>query len=308
MRVSVQQAHQLLTSGKVVGVPTETVYGLAASLTQPDAIARIFSLKNRPANNPLIIHLSSYQDMLAYVREVPEGIDRLAEMFWPGPMTLVVPVLVEKVPSIVRAELSTAAFRVPSHSLTRELLAMSGPLVMPSANLSGRPSSTSAEHVEEDFGVDFPVLDGGECQRGVESTILIFREAKWAIIRLGALSPEDFEEVLGYAPVVVAKEEGKAPLCPGQLYRHYAPRAKLLLGGKPSKSGCVVGFSDREYLCEKVYFLGISRDPTVAAQRLYGVLRQLDADGVVKAWVDMDFPNEGLWLTLRERLYKAAHP
>lgn len=307
MRISVQEASQLLKAGEVIGVPTETVYGLAASLEHPRAISRIFSLKNRPANNPLIIHVSSYQEMLPYMQGVPEGFYRLAQTFWPGPMTLVVPIIEETIPLTVRAGLTTAAFRVPGHSATQELLTMTGPLVMPSANLSGKPSSTCVEHVEEDFGRNFPVLDGGECSRGVESTILYFDESKWKIVRLGALSPEDFAGVLGYVPDVVAKVEGKAPLCPGQLYRHYAPKARLLLGGEMVEGCCVVGFSDRNYPrgC-KLYSLGVSNGPSDAAHRLYAVLRQLDADCVEEAWVDMDFPIDGLWLTLRERLQKAS--
>lgn len=307
MRISIQQANALLGSGNVVGVPTETVYGLAASLQHPEAIARIFSLKGRPANNPLIIHLALSEDIFAFAEEVPSGLTRLAAAFWPGPMTLVVPVDPKLVPSMVRAGLPTAAFRVPGHPVTRELLSLTGPLVMPSANLSSRPSSTCVEHVEEDFGHDFPVLQGGECLRGVESTILMFREGRWVIVRLGALSPEDLGNVLGYRPEVVTKADGQAPLCPGQLYRHYAPTAKLLLTGQPEANQVVIGFSDRKYPegC-RVLSLGESTNALTAAHRFYAILRQLDEEGVTAAWVDMDFPNEGLWLTLHERLHKAA--
>lgn len=307
MRISVQEAGALLKRGDVVAVPTETVYGLAASLSHEAAISRIFSLKGRPADNPLIIHLEDAKEIKRYALEVAEDYERLAKAFWPGPMTLVIPVIPEKVPSIVRAGLPTAAFRVPAHPLTRELLGLTGPLVMPSANLSGRPSSTCVEHVEEDFGKEFPVLDGGECLQGVESTILMFRDGKWAIIRLGVLSPEIFEDVLGFVPEVKGNEEGKSPICPGQLYRHYAPKAKLRLSGVPQSGDVIIGFSDRHYPegC-RVLALGVSSDPIEAAHRLYAVLRQLDEEDIEQAWIDMSFPREGLWLTLRERLQKAA--
>lgn len=309
MRITLQQAGILLNRGDVVSIPTETVYGLAASLKHPSAISRIFSLKGRPANNPLIIHLASAEEIAAYTKELPYDFDRLSSAFWPGPMTLVVPVIPDMIPSSARADLPAAAFRVPSHTLTRELLGQTGPLVMPSANISGRPSSTCFHHVEEDFGVDFPVMDGGECAKGLESTILIFREEKWTIIRLGALAPEVFIPILGYRPEVMAKEEGKAPLCPGQLYRHYAPKARLILTEESmfEPGSVVIGFRDRSYPngC-RLLSLGSSSDPAFAAHHLYARLRQLDEEGISQAWVDVNFPNEGLWLTLKERLFKAS--
>lgn len=309
MRITLSEAAALLDKGDVVAVPTETVYGLAASISRPAAIARIFSLKGRPADNPLIVHLASADDIAAYARSTPPDFDRLAAAFWPGPMTLIAPGIEEQVPSIVRAALPTVAFRVPDHVLVRQLLVQSGPLVMPSANISGRPSSTLAAHVETDFGADFPVLDGGGCLSGLESTILHFHEGRWAIIRLGALPPEAFIPVLGYKPQVVVKKQGNLPLCPGQMYRHYAPQSRLILKRPMSfEVGCaIVGFEDRSYPQEcRLFSLGSSADPERAGQLLYGVLRQLDEENIAEAWVDLDFPENGLWVTLRERLYKAS--
>lgn len=307
MRISLQQASELLSQGKVVGVPTETVYGLAASLSHPEAIKQIFLLKNRPAKNPLIIHLANAQDVLSYIKVLPPGYADLAEAFWPGPMTLVLDAKLEVIPTIVRAGLPTSAFRVPGYDLTHRLLELTGPLVMPSANLSGRPSSTCVEHVEEDFGKKFPVLDGEVCRKGLESTILYFNQGKWSIVRQGVLASEMFEPVLGYAPEAMDKDPKAVPLCPGQLYRHYAPRARLHLAGSPPIQGVIIGFSDRVYPAgSRLLSLGNSNDPEMAAHRLYAVLRQLDEEEINAAWVDMQFVDEGLWSTLKERLQKAA--
>lgn len=308
MRVSIAEAAFLLDEGQVVAVPTETVYGLAARLDRPNAIAKIFSLKGRPKNNPLIVHLASLDDLSKYVSELPPNLDVLARAFWPGPLTLILPAFESAIPDIVRAGLQTVAIRVPDHPLTRQLLALTGPLVMPSANISGRPSATSRAHVEYDFGEEFPILDGGECHQGVESTILHWDGRIWTVARLGALSPEDFIPVLGYAPEVMTGKK-EAPLCPGQHYRHYAPKAHLILSETISSEseGVILGFIDRKYPkgC-RLISLGNSSDPKEAASRLYAVLRQLDTQGIKRAYVDMNFPAAGLWLTLRERLLKAA--
>lgn len=311
MRVTLDQAISLLNGGLVVAIPTETVYGLAASINFENAIEEIFKIKGRPSNNPLIVHVATADDIRMYAQEIPKDFSKLAAAFWPGPLTLVLPVFEDMIPPVARAGLPTAAFRVPSHKLTLEVLKGTGPLVMPSANLSGKPSATSAEHVEHDFGRGFSVLDGGECTKGVESTILCLDHSKWVVIRLGALPPEAFRPVLGYIPEVKGNEKNSAPLCPGQLYRHYAPKAKLLLMENILDSESaqnIVGFSDRIYPKDsRLFSLGKSDDPDTAAQMLYDVLRSLDQENIDQAIVDMNFPKEGLWLTLRERLQKAAN-
>lgn len=308
MKITLSEAHRLLTHGQVVGVPTETVYGLAASLTQPSAIEQIFRLKGRPANNPLIIHVATIAQIENYTGPIPQ-IKEL-EKNWPGPMTLVLPIDPAKIPEKVRAGLLTAAFRIPEHPVTRELLQLTGPLVMPSANLSGRPSSTLPEHVENDFGTDFPVLDGGPCKQGLESTILILMEDEWKIIRAGALSAEHFEAALGYIPEIVKVKKGENPICPGQLYRHYAPKAKLVLKKEfsPEGEGIVLGYSDRTYPPSyQVITLGSLTQPETIAENLYAVLRDLDLSGIESVYVDMNFKPEGLLATIAERLQKAAH-
>ncbi len=310
MRISLSQANQALQSGQVIAVPTETVYGLAASLNQASAIERIFTLKGRPRANPLIIHFADLEDIKEYVLHYPPGFEVLAHTFWPGPLTCILPVDPLRVPTIVRAGLPNAGFRIPALPLTRALLKATGPLVMPSANLSGRPSATRPEHVEEDFGMDFPVLGGGICSKGVESTILLYEEPEWVIVRLGALAADVFKPILGYQPRFIQKSKEEAqPLCPGQLFRHYAPRARLILGDPIGLVAApfILGFKERRYPSEKrLILLGSLSHPEEVAENLYQSLRQLDQEGAISAWVDMDFPRQGLWQTIAERLMRAG--
>ncbi|CUI15832.1 Sua5/YciO/YrdC/YwlC family protein [Candidatus Protochlamydia naegleriophila] len=309
MHISIDQAIDKLKAGHVVAMPTETVYGLAASLNTPAAVAEIFRLKGRPLNNPLIIHVASQADVLKYAQELPPLFEALTQAFWPGPLTLIVPIQPHLVPALARADLPTAGFRMPNHDLALQVIREVGPLVMPSANLSGKPSSTRAEHVECDFGPDFPVLDGGACAKGLESTILYYDSPRWVIVRLGALSAELFEPVLGYHPDSVKAFRHAQPLCPGQLFRHYAPKAKLILGNgmEIEKADFVLGFKERLYPSSKrVLLMGSLNDPDPVAENLYQILRQLDQEDAKVAWVDMDFSREGLWETIAERLLRAG--
>ncbi len=312
MRISLSEAIDKLRHGQVIAVPTETVYGLAACLDQPQAIEQIFALKGRPRVNPLIIHVANKEAIRSYAAGEPPGFEALAQAFWPGALTCILPANTSKVPASARANLPTAGFRIPAHPLTRALLQETGPLVMPSANLSGRPSATCALHVEDDFGHDFPLLDGGNCPNGVESTILLYQAPEWVIVRLGALPPESFESVLGYQPRLVLKASSEAqPLCPGQLFRHYAPRARLFLGNPEGlqQASFVLGFKERLYPADKrLILLGSLTNAQEVAENLYHVLRQLDQEGAILAWIDMDFPREGLWQTIAERLQRAGEP
>lgn len=309
MYISIDKAAELLKAGEVVAVPTETVYGLAASLDHPAAIKRIYELKGRPSSNPVIIHLSCLEEVHKYVLALPDEFSSLANAFWPGPLTIVLPANTTAVPEIVRAGLQTAAFRVPLHPIARDLLSRTGPLVMPSANLSGTPSSTLIEHVEKDFGRDFPVLTGTSSSLGLESTILIQLHGQWHIIRQGALAAADFEDVLGYQPPLRGTESYTAPLCPGQFFRHYAPKAKLILMKDFSLAHgeIILGFSDKTYPeGNRIIHLGSSSDPSEIAEKLYKTLRSLDENHISTALVDINLPKTGLYLTILERLYKAA--
>lgn len=304
MRIDLEEAVFRLKKGEVVALPTETVYGLAATLTSKEGIRRIFELKGRPQDNPLIIHLHQTSDLEPYVSFFPEKVDLLTKALWPGPLTLVLPIKEEVIPPEVTAHLATGAFRVPKHSLVQKVLKETGPLVMPSANLSGRPSATSASHVEADFGASFPVLDGGSSRQGVESTILYFDKECWKILRLGAISRERIFEVLQVASPIY---QGKA-ISPGQKYRHYAPKAILHLSKViPDDAKAVIGFEDRSYPRFATFFsLGESHNPKQALHCLYDVLRRLDQDQVKEAWVDIAISEEGLFETLLERLHKAC--
>ncbi|MEM1282261.1 MAG: L-threonylcarbamoyladenylate synthase [Chlamydiota bacterium] len=308
MRISIDKAIQLIKERDVVAAPTETVYGLAASIEHPEAIQKIFTLKNRPTNNPLITHLANIDQVKAFVDHLPKDFHRLAEAFWPGALTLVIPVLEDAVPDIIRANLRSAAFRVPSHPLVQKLITGVGPIVMPSANLSGKPSSTIAEHVEHDFGEDFPILDGGSCETGIESTVLIADGEVWKVGRLGGISPKQIEKVLGYWPEMPSTQVIENPLCPGQMYRHYAPNARLHFDTYiPEYCPVVIGFSERDYPPNKTLkVLGSIKDPQSVARRLYHTFRKLDEEGVTDAWIDMDFPVNDLWASIRERIVKAA--
>jgi len=309
MCITIEEATALLQSGKVVAIPTETVYGLAASMENPLAIEEIFRLKLRPQNNPLIVHLRDAKQIERYAISLPYGFFSLAENFWPGPLTIVVEVANDLVPEVVRAKKKTCAFRVPKHKTTQKLLQNISPLVAPSANLSGKPSSTRREHIISDFGADFPVLEGDICKHGVESTIVFFEQGRWVIVRQGAITVSDLESVLGYPPEK-RDSASNEPLCPGQLFKHYAPMAKLFLSDAPydGKVTDVVGFSNRSYpgAC-RFFSLGEDHSAELVAHSLYEALRALDTAGVTEAWVDMQMPGTGLWQTIRERLCRAAH-
>lgn len=312
MKINIEQAKELLQQGKVVAIPTETVYGLAAYSENPEAVKNIFAIKGRPSHNPLILHVGNPEECLRYAASQPMGLEALMSAFWPGPLTIVVPVKQQLVLPAVRANLATAAFRMPKQSQTLELLQQISPLVAPSANLSGSPSATKPEHVEHDFGTDFPVLDGGACQHGVESTIVISHNGMWQVARLGALTQECLAETLGYLPAIAVANRD-APVCPGQLLAHYAPKARLVLSDSlfaecPKQLPVVIGFANRSYPgAERIFLLAETEDAELAAHRLYHVLRQLDQENIKEAWVDMRFSDTGLWKTVKERLFRAAN-
>lgn len=305
MEVTFTQALDLLKRGHVVAIPTETVYGLAASLEHPHAIEEIYRLKKRPSNNPLIIHIHDIHQISQFCDGLPPLFNELAINFWPGPLSLVIPIKMDKIPSTARAGLPTAAFRIPSHPITREIIRQSTPLVMPSANLSGRPSATHASHLREDFGVSLPYLDGGVCDKGVESTILVYKDSQWQLGRLGAIPLSKLENLLGYS--IKQLGDMSKPLCPGQHYRHYSPKAVLKMTKKipNTTEGVILGFSDRVYPMRAIY-LSHSQNGDEAAHQLYAALRQLDAENIEEAWIDGNFPTDGLWETVYERLIRAC--
>lgn len=222
---ALRRAAELIAAGELVAFPTETVYGLGATATSAEAVAQVFEAKGRPSDNPLIVHLSSVEEIDRYARTT-ERVNRVAAAFMPGPLTLVLPSR-ENIPLIARAGLPTVALRVPDHELALDLLARTGPLVAPSANRSGRPSPTRAQHVIDDLGGRIrAVLDGGHCSIGIESTVLDLSHREPRILRPGLITPQDLAPYLGVVPEVVEPvpgEDMKAPASPGMKYRHYAP-------------------------------------------------------------------------------------
>lgn len=308
MIIHLNKAKDLIFCDDVVAVPTETVYGLAARFDSEIAIQKIFSLKKRPKDNPLIIHLGRYEDILHFLKSEDEDLLKLAQYFWPGPLTIVGQIKKETILPCARAHLETAAFRVPSHPLALELIRETKPLVMPSANLSGRPSATRVEHVLHDFGEDFPVIDGGDCRSGLESTVIAKINGSCQIVRSGCLLMDDIADVLNYKPLVYKKNDSLV-MSPGMKYRHYAPKAKLSFFSEKDNFSeqIVVGFLEREYPgAKRIYHLGSLSDPQGISKNLYHVLRQLDHDLIEQAFIDMDFPREGLFKIICERLEKAA--
>jgi L-threonylcarbamoyladenylate synthase len=224
--VSAQKAAVLIQSGHVVALPTETVYGLAADASNVLAVRKIFELKRRPADNPLIVHVADVAQISAFSDVSSDILTRLIERFWPGPLTLVLP----KKPSvldIITAGLDTVALRMPDHTKTLSVVRRAGPVAAPSANRSGRPSPTRPEHVSDDFGKDLPVVDGGSCSIGLESTVLDISGEDPTILRPGKISAEEIEDLLGRKILSESSSSEQNKRSPGTRYSHYKPHAEV---------------------------------------------------------------------------------
>lgn len=301
MLVSLKDAKEILLKGGNVIVPTETVYGLAGSINHIDAIQNIYSLKGRPKKNPLIVHVDSIERSLQLVKEVPNSFFLLTEAFWPGPLTLIVEAKKGIDPQITGG-LATVAIRLPNHEVTRTLIKEVGPIAAPSANLSGKPSSTLLSHLEEDFGKDFPILEGPEPSCGLESTILGWIDGKWRMLRYGYIPKEAIEEILQESI-----DDSNLKISPGSQFKHYSPNAELFSEKERlSEADAFIGFSNRNYSIElPFYSLGRDTDPISLAQSLFAVFRRLDQDGRKRVWIDADLPSSGIFATILERISKA---
>lgn len=227
-------AAELLKGGQLVALPTETVYGLGANGLDPQAVAKIFQAKGRPQDNPLILHIANAQQMELFCHHIPESAWRLADAFWPGPLTMVLPAR-DVVPKCTTANLPTVAVRCPDCEITRRIISQAGvPVAAPSANISGKPSTTTAQHVYHDHNGKIPlIVDGGPCRVGVESTIIDLTENPPRLLRPGGITPEQLTEVLGQITVdkaVIAQIDHDAVVkAPGMKYRHYAPQCQVLI-------------------------------------------------------------------------------
>jgi len=296
-----------LKSGKLVAFPTETVYGLGGDGLNDRVVAAIYAAKGRPQFNPLIVHVASFEAAKKLARFNPLA-STLAQKFWPGPLTLVVPRLPDcPVSLLASAGLDSLAIRVPAHPLAQELLQQyAGPLVAPSANPSGAISPTSADHVIAGLqGKIDMVLDGGDCQVGVESTIVSCLGNEPVILRHGGVARKDIENLLGIS-VADGAGDSTAPTAPGQLLSHYAPKASVRLNVlKPAANEAYLGFG--KTAVEPLLNLSPDGDLTEAAANLFKMLHQLDDMDVAKIAVS-PIPQTGLGEAINDRLRRAAAP
>ncbi|MBK7666093.1 MAG: threonylcarbamoyl-AMP synthase [Sphingobacteriaceae bacterium] len=302
------KASSLLEQGKLVAIPTETVYGLAANALDTTAVAGIFRAKNRPTFDPLIIHTYSIEKAKEYVTEFPTELEKLAKAYWPGPLTLLLPKK-NVIPDLVTSGLFDVAIRIPNHPLTLELLQqLKFPLAAPSANPFGYVSPTKPEHVNKQLGneVDY-ILDGGACEVGIESTIVGMENGKVCVYRLGGLTIDQIENVIGKIELKINSSDN--PTSPGQLHSHYAPMKKLVIGNveellKQYENAGVLSFGDKSY---EVYTYELSRtaDLTEAAANLFAGLRALD-ESKVEIIITEYLPAIGLGIAINDRLTRAA--
>jgi L-threonylcarbamoyladenylate synthase len=304
----IAEAAALLAGGGLVAFPTETVYGLGADACNAAAIARLYAAKGRPSFNPLIAHVA---DPEAAMREgvFSATAAKLAARFWPGPLTLVVPVAAtSRVCDLARAGLRTVGLRVPAHPVAHALIAEAGrPIAAPSANRSGHVSPVSAEHVIEDLGDKMDlVLDGGACNVGIESTIVACLDDRPRLLRPGGIARETIEEVLGQPLIIIDGPASGGPIAPGMLASHYAPRAELRLDAtvlEANEAG--LDFGGRFAPDKNVLDLSARGDTVEAAANLYSYLRRLDASGA-DAIAVAPIPPHGLGEAIRDRLKRAA--
>ncbi len=302
------EAIRLLRAGQLVGIPTETVYGLAANALDPLAVARIFEAKNRPAFDPLIVHVGQRAELPYLVTSIPDEAQVLMDAFWPGPLTLVLPKS-DIIPDIVTSGLPHVALRMPKHPLAQRLLqSLPFPLAAPSANPFGYVSPTTAQHVMDQLASKVScILDGGPCQVGLESTVIGFAEGRAVILRQGGVSQEDIESAVG-RPVSSQTSQSR-PAAPGQLDSHYAPHRTIQLlehGGRPTK--LALGETWISYLPKPDAFEALAPDGQVAtaAHRLFSLLRKIDQQPGGVVWIEKA-PESGLGRAVNDRLMRAAH-
>lgn len=319
---AVSQAADILRRGGLAAIPTETVYGLAANALDCEAVSRIFYAKGRPQDNPLIVHIADFSELDALVTEIPDTARALAARFWPGPLTMIMKKS-SIIPDEVSAGLDTVAVRMPSHPLARAVIKTAGiPLAAPSANLSGKPSPTTAAHVMNDLGgrID-AVLDGGECSVGVESTVVSL-VGKPRLLRPGGISHEQLSEVIG--TVIIDKavteqlEAGVHPTSPGMKYKHYSPKAKVVIvkgpleqfvryvnenAGEKCAVMCFEGEENAVPLVSVTY--GAQADSASQARGLFSALRRVDELGIETVYARCP-QSDGVGLAVYNRLLRAA--
>ncbi|HEV2613373.1 MAG TPA: L-threonylcarbamoyladenylate synthase [Gammaproteobacteria bacterium] len=310
----INKAIQLLKKGECVAIPTETVYGLAADANNPKAIKKIFALKGRPQNHPLILHIASVKELADWVETIPENAKKLMKSFWPGPMTLIFAVKKNKLKltntKIITGNQNTIGIRMPSHPIARKLLKLfKGPVVAPSANKFGHVSPTRAEHVKSEFGNKLKlILDGGRSSLGIESTIIDITETPARLLRPGPLSIHKIKKLSGVT--VISTNSKKSPRVSGSLKSHYAPKTPVILFAKNIKcqknniAVMSITFKPNKNYKGSV-LVKMPNNPDKYAQKLYAVLRTLDHKKLDIIYIETP-PNKPEWLAVRDRLMRAA--
>ncbi len=315
---SAEKAAEIMAAGGVVGIPTETVYGLAADARNESAVHSIFAAKGRPQDNPLIVHISAIEQLRPLVREVPELALRIAERFWPGPLTMIFPKS-DVIPQATSGGLDTVAVRMPRSPAARAIIDACGfPLAAPSANLSGSPSPTTAQHVLRDMDGRIPlIIDGGECDCGVESTVLCFPAAdRVRILRPGGVTAEMLSELcpVDIDPAVTSEPpKGAKVLSPGMKYKHYSPKAEVFIvnaHGKRFEDWCLAHEKGRTLALsadpvEHGMFRCFGKDGQEQAHRLFALLREADDQGAQTVYVEIP-SKDGIGLAVYNRLLRAA--
>ena len=320
MRISLEEAASKLKQGELVAIPTETVYGLAADASNDLALAKIFSTKQRPADHPLIVHISDVSQVPKWASVFPDTAIKLAQAFWPGPLTLILPAK-SHVSKVVRGGEATIALRVPNHPLTLALLKLSQlSVAAPSANLFTQLSPTTAYHVEAGLGANIPVLDGGACQVGIESTIVsVAADGSWRLLRPGMVSEADISRVAGQAQQSAGNHTPSvaAPKAPGQHALHYSPRTPLLLFN--DRASLMLGFEQCQQsgLRCAALLIGpgeqpncpttqLNSVPAEVAEQLYSTLHELDELKVDRLLVQLPAASPE-WVAVLDRLQRAGH-
>ena len=325
-----QEAGDLIAAGELVAFPTETVYGLGGDALHPDAAMKIYAAKGRPSDNPLIIHIAEVSDLERVASTVPEQAKKLAEAFWPGPLTMVV-WKKDEVPFATTGGLNTVAVRMPNHPVALDLIRKSGKLIAaPSANTSGRPSPTEADHVVEDLdGRIAMVLDGGPVGIGIESTIIDLTEPTPMVLRPGYITPEMLSEVLGEEviidPGIIAADDTTKPKAPGMKYKHYAPKADMVIidgdkelvvekigalildAQKDGKKAAVIATDETKdaYHADVVLSIGTREEEDSIAKHMYRILRDCDKLDVDVIFSE-SFKTPRIGQAIMNRLLKAA--
>ncbi len=310
--MTVDDIARIILDGEVAAFPTETVYGLGALATDVRAVEKIFDLKGRPADNPMIVHICEPGQAKNFAAKVPKAAALLMKSCWPGPLTLIFKKLTA-VPDIVTGGLDTVAIRIPDHPLALELIRKTGPLVAPSANRSGKPSPTRAEHVMEDLGQNFPVLDGGRTDIGLESTVLDVTSKPFTILRPGKFEPEELSKICG-VPVVYASHTGKdTPRSPGIKYTHYKPEAKVSwlsqFENRDNKPVILITHSaSPPSLPGNPVIYHFDQNYNQFAKSLYDIFRMADKDKIARIVIE-DLPEKSdqpLLAALKNRIEKST--